>query len=225
DTLGPVFDESLTGIRGVTPAAERSFLRRREREEGSNTADNASGSTDGTANHGPDAADEALDQRHTGVPQQPAEVPEGTNDPARQCPDEFDRPVHATSNSLVSDVPGVSDGLVGPLEARPDEVDDFVDLRRDGVDDAVPEVGQERANALTELEDGSFSGAPRRTPPVVDRGDLVCEPGDRVHDPGDRVGDLSRRLDQGTEQEHKKLKTAGFNEVLHRFAKGDKRLL
>src|SRR5690554_2754413 len=225
DTLSPVFNEGLTGIRGVAPAAERSFLRRREREEGSNTADNASGSTDGTANHGPDAADEALNQSHTGVPQQPAEVPEGTNDPAWQCPDECDRPVHATSNSLVSDVPGVSDGLVSPLEARPDEVDDFVDLRRDGVDDAVPEVGQERSNALTELEDGIFDGAPRLTPPVVERSDLVTEPGDRVHDPGDRVDESQRRYDRGTEQEHKQLKSAGFNEALHRLAKADKRFL
>src|SRR5690606_25284908 len=225
DALSPVFNESLTGIRGVSSATERSFLRRREREEGSNTADNASGSTDGTADHGLDAADEALNQRHTGVPQQPAEVSEGTDDPARQCPDECNRSVHATSNNLVSYVPGVSDELVSRREARPDEVDGFVDLHRDGVDDAVPEVGQERSDALTELEDGIFNGAPRLTPPVVERGDLVAEPGDRVHDPGDRVGDQSRRLDHGTEQEHKKLKSAGFNEVLHRFAKGDERLL
>src|SRR5690606_540350 len=154
-----------------------------------------------------------------------AEVSAGTDDPARQCPDECNRPVHATSNNLVSYVPGVSDELVSCREARPDEVDDFVDLHRDGVDDVVPEVGQERSDALTELEDGILNGAPRLTPPVVERSDLVAEPGDRVHDPGDRVDDSQRRHDRGTEQEHKKLKSSGFNEVLHCLAKGDKRLL
>src|SRR5690606_35365586 len=225
DALSPVFNESLTGIRGVSSATERSFLRRREREGGSNTADNASGSTDGTADHGLDAADEALNQRHTGVPQQPAEVSEGTDDPAWQCPDECDRLVHAIGNDPVSTDPGVSDELVSSLEARLDEVDCFVDLHRDGVDDAVPEVGQVRSDALTELEDGIFNGAPRLTPPVVERGDLVAEPGDRVHDPGDRVDESQRRHDRGTEQEHKQLKSAGFNEALHRLAKADKRFL
>src|SRR5690606_41280151 len=146
DALSPVFNESLTGIRGVASATERSFLRRRERKEGSNTADNASGSVDGTADHGLDTADEALNQRHTGVPQQPAEVSEGTDDPAWQCPDECNRPVHAIGNDLVSTVPGVSDELVSYREARPDGVGDFVDLHRDGFDDAVPEVGQERSD-------------------------------------------------------------------------------
>src|SRR5690606_36133857 len=50
-------------------------------------------------------------------------------------------------------------------------------------------------------------------------------PGDRVHDPGDRVDESQRRYDRGTEQEHKQLKSAGFNEALHRLAKADKRFL